>query len=80
MHYCLEALTGIGRQGQALELMRSYWGGMLRAGLDVFPEVWDTADEKRSPYGTHLLNSYCHAWSCTPVWFLARSDQQLPPA
>jgi hypothetical protein len=78
MHYCLEALGGIGRQEQALELMRSYWGGMLRAGLDVFPEVWDTADEKRSPYGTHLLNSYCHAWSCTPVWFLARSDQQLP--
>ena len=80
MHYCLEALVGIGRQEQALELMRSYWGGMLRAGLDVFPEVWDTADEKRSPYGTHLLNSYCHAWSCTPVWFLARSGQQLPTA
>ena len=23
-----------------------------------------------SPYGSPVVNSYCHAWSCTPAWFL----------
>ena len=73
MHYCLEALMDIGRTQTALELVRQYWAGMLAAGLDTFPEVWDINDPKRSPYGTHLLNSHCHAWSCTPVWFFAQS-------
>jgi len=70
MHYCLEALMDIGRKETALALVRSYWTDMLTAGLDTFPEVWDIENPKRSPYGTPLLNSHCHAWSCTPVWFL----------
>ncbi len=73
MHYCLEALIDIGRKETALELARIYWSGMLAAGFDTFPEVWDITNPKRSPYGTHLLNSYCHAWSCTPVWIFAQT-------
>ena len=73
MHYCLEALMDIGRADTALSLLREYWASMLAAGLDTFPEVWDVTDQKRSPYGTHLLNSHCHAWSCTPIWFFARA-------
>jgi hypothetical protein len=23
-----------------------------------------------SPYGDHHINSYCHAWSCTPSYFI----------
>jgi len=30
----------------------------------------DPAQELLSPYGTHLINSYCHAWSWTPAIFL----------
>ncbi|MBF0245571.1 MAG: hypothetical protein HQL31_09930 [Planctomycetes bacterium] len=78
MHYCLEALVGIGRSDEALDLLRGYWSGMLRAGLDTCPEVWDPADPRRSPYGSHLINSYCHAWSCTPVWFFAQADERSP--
>jgi alpha-L-rhamnosidase len=74
MHYCIEALMDIGRKEEALQLVRSYWSGMLTAGLDTFPEVWDRNDPKRSPYGSYLLNSYCHAWSCTPVWFFAHGQ------
>ncbi len=73
MHYCLEALMDIGRTETALALVRSYWTDMIKAGLDTFPEVWDIENPKRSPYGTHLLNSHCHAWSCTPVWFLNKN-------
>jgi len=76
MHYCLEALMDIGRREMALELVRSYWTDMLTAGLDTFPEVWDIEHPKRSPYGTHLLNSYCHAWSCTPVWLFTQCQPQ----
>lgn len=72
MHYCLEALMDIGRNQTAMELLRRYWNEMLDAGFDTFPEVWDVANPRRSPYGNHLLNSHCHAWSCTPVWFFAQ--------
>lgn len=71
MHYVLEALWMLGRQDEALARLRAYWQPMCDAGLDVCPEVWDIEDEKRSPYGSHLLNSYCHAWSCTPIWFFS---------
>jgi hypothetical protein len=72
MHYCIEALMDIGRNHMALNLVRSYWFDMVTAGLDTFPEVWDIENPKRSPYGTHLINSHCHAWSCTPIWFFSR--------
>ena len=31
----------------------------------VFP-----GDQLASPYKTPLINSYCHAWSCAPAYFL----------
>jgi alpha-L-rhamnosidase len=30
-----------------------------------------------SPYNSHLMNSYCHAWSCTPTYFLRRASQSV---
>ena len=27
-------------------------------------------DHHAGPYRTHLMNSYCHAWSCAPAYFL----------
>lgn len=71
-HYVVEALELAGLKDAARELLRSYWGGMLDRGADTFWEVFDPADDRLSPYGNHLMNSYCHAWSCTPTWFLRR--------
>ena len=69
-HYVVEALWRCGLIGEAQDLLRSYWGGMLQRGATTFWEVFDPADDRSSPYGSHLVNSYCHAWSCTPSWFI----------
>lgn len=53
-------------------LLHSYWGGMLQKGADTFWEVHIPGDEQASPYKSHLMNSYCHAWSCTPAYLLRR--------
>ena len=69
-HYVLDAMLACGMKAQALELIQSYWGGMIRDGADTFWEVYNPANPSLSPYGSLLVNSYCHAWSCTPAWFL----------
>lgn len=69
-HYIIEALLHCGMETEARELMVKYWGGMIQKGADTFWEVYDPKDDKRSPYGAHVVNSACHAWSCTPVYFI----------
>jgi hypothetical protein len=69
-HYVADAMLACGMQEQALELIQSYWGGMVRAGADTFWEVYNPSNPSLSPYKSLLVNSYCHAWSCTPAWFL----------
>lgn len=73
-HYVVEALQAAGLDGQATELLHSYWGGMARKGADTFWEVYVPGDDLLSPYKSHLMNSYCHAWSCTPSYFLRKSQ------
>jgi hypothetical protein len=69
-HYVMEAMLACGMKAEALALLRDYWGGMARAGADTFWEVYDPSNPALSPYKSILVNSYCHAWSCTPAWFL----------
>jgi hypothetical protein len=71
-HYVVEAMLKAGMQREADALLRKYWGAMVRRGASTFWEVFDPTDEHRSPYGSHLVNSYCHAWSCTPAYLLRR--------
>jgi len=69
-HYVAEALARSGAKKEAKDLVSSYWGGMVERGADTFWEAYDPTDSTFSPYDDHLNNSYCHAWSCTPSWFL----------
>jgi hypothetical protein len=71
-HYIVEALQAAGLRDEAAAHMRGYWGEMVRKGADTFWEVYVTSDEKLSPYKSHLMNSYCHAWSCTPTYLLRK--------
>lgn len=71
-HHVVEAMWRCGMVEDARCILRDYWGGMLDRGATTFWEVFDPGDDYRSPYGSHLLNSYCHAWSCTPSWFIRR--------
>jgi hypothetical protein len=69
-HHFVEALLVANQHTQAAELVKAYWGGMITAGADTFWEVYDPEHPLSSPYGDIHINSYCHAWSCTPVYFL----------
>ena len=71
-HYYVMALLHAGLRGQAEAHLRSYWGGMLDAGADTFWECWDPDDPAASPYGGLIVNSRCHAWSCTPAYIIDR--------
>ncbi|WP_239618117.1 alpha-L-rhamnosidase-related protein [Cohnella mopanensis] len=71
-HHLIEALITVGNKDKALEQMKAYWGQMARDGADTFWEVYNPEDKKNSPYGSNLINSYCHAWSCTPTYFIRK--------
>ncbi len=71
-HHFVEALLECGEREKALAQMRAYWGEMLADGADTFWELYNPADKRLSPYGSNLVNSYCHAWSCTPSYFIRK--------
>ena len=71
-HYFLMALLRVGMRTEAVSHLKRYWGGMLDAGADTFWECWDGKDPGFSPYGGSVVNSYCHAWSCTPAYIIER--------
>ena len=71
-HYYVMALLRSGLREEAITHLKEYWGGMLDAGADTFWECWDGKDPDRSPYGGSVVNSYCHAWSCTPAYIIER--------
>ena len=71
-HHYVQALIDVGQREKALEVLRSYWGGMVKLGADTFWELYNPANPDESPYGGTIVNSYCHAWSCAPAYFLRK--------
>lgn len=72
LHFLLEAYCVCGQKEKAYDLIRDYWGGMIRLGADTFWEVFDPSGTNPVLYRDHCLVSACHAWSCTPCIFLKR--------
>lgn len=70
MHYLVDAMLRCGMFAQARSTLVDYWGGMVLKGADTFWEVYEPGNDFRSPYSFYPLNSYCHAWSCTPTYFI----------
>ena len=70
MHHYTEALCLAERKEEAHRVIRDYWGGMIDRGADTYWELYNPQNPDESPYGSPVVNSYCHAWSCTPAWFL----------
>ena len=71
-HHYVEALLKCGEQEKALDFLKYYWGGMVEEGADTFFELYNPENPKESPYGSSMVNSYCHAWSCTPVYLFRK--------
>lgn len=69
-YYMADAMLTCGMAAEARDLVDLYWGGMLRAGADTFWEIYAPGQPLSSPYGDIHINSYCHAWSCTPAYLL----------
>ena len=71
-HYLVEAMFELGRKKEAAEYIKSFWGLMVKEGADTFYEVFVPGKPEISPYGDPMVNSRCHAWSCTPSYFIRR--------
>lgn len=71
-HHLVEAFIKSGDKEKGLEILDYYWGAMIKDGADCFWELYDPEDKSFSPYGSNLINSYCHAWSCTPSYFIRK--------
>lgn len=72
MHYYIEALFACGMKDKAMEKISEYWGGMLDAGFDCWPEIFNPQNEFDSPYDDAVVNTACHAWSCTPAYWIKK--------
>ncbi|MFO6296818.1 alpha-L-rhamnosidase-related protein [Rahnella selenatireducens] len=77
MHHFIDALLSVGETQHAVQEIKKYWGGMVQAGADTFWEMYDPKHPDFSPYGSKLINSYCHAWSCTPAYFIRKYSLSL---
>ena len=71
-HNYVDALFALGQNEKALHVLEEYWGGMLDQGADTFWELYNPQNPQESPYGGTVVNSYCHAWSCAPAYFLRK--------
>ena len=74
-HYLVEALIKADMKSEALAYMRAYWGGMIEKGADTYWEVYVPSDKEVSPYNNFVMNSGCHAWSCSVSYFLRKYYQ-----
>lgn len=71
-HYVVEALIKSNMTEEATAYIKDYWGEMIRLGADTFWEVFVKGEPYLSPYKDSLINSSCHAWSCTPTYFIRK--------
>ena len=78
--YELETLCQLNICDRVLNVIRDYWGGMLRMGATTFwekyvPQDDDDADSlpnHLSMYGRPYGKSLCHAWGAAPVYLLGK--------
>ena len=71
-HYYVQALIDCGEKEKAYQTIMNYWGGMVKMGANTFFEVYNPENPAECPYLNVALLSQCHAWSCTPSYFLRK--------
>lgn len=73
--YELDAMCRLGYHKEVLDVIRGYWGGMLRRGAVTFWEEYDPEvpeEEQYDMYGDKFGKSLCHAWGASPIYLLAK--------
>ena len=71
-HYVVEAMIKLGMKNAATNYLKKLWGGMVELGADTFWEAYVPDNLDFSPYEDRMINSLCHAWSCTPSYFIRK--------
>ena len=71
-HYVIEAMLKLQMKAEAIEYLKTFWGGMVEFGADTFWEAYIPENLDFSPYNDRMINSLCHAWSCTPSYFIRK--------
>ena len=71
-HYVIEAMMKLRMLDEAVAHIKEIWGGMIERGADTFFEAYVKDEPDFSPYGDRMINSLCHAWSCTPTYFIRK--------
>ncbi|HEY3780634.1 MAG TPA: alpha-L-rhamnosidase C-terminal domain-containing protein [Fimbriimonadaceae bacterium] len=76
-NYVIYAMSMSGHTQEALDFVRSYWGGMIHDGATTFWEGYDPSWEKdnfhahlQADDGTGYFVSLCHGWSAGSTNFL----------
>ena len=84
--YLLDALSLLNHQPQALDWLRTYWGGMLAEGATTFWEAYDLRWPKTNPHlslqadGTSgFFVSLAHGWSSGPTAWLSENVLGVTP-
>jgi alpha-L-rhamnosidase len=84
--YLLDAMSATGHRQQALEWIRTYWGGMLAEGATSFWESYDLRWPKTNPHlslqadgTTGYFVSLAHGWSSGPTAWLAENILGIKP-
>lgn len=72
VHYYLHASYILGLYDKTKKIILDYWGGMVKEGADTFWEAYRKGEPDFSPYGSTDVNSYCHAWACTPSLYIRK--------
>ncbi len=71
-HYVTEAMFKLNMKDEAVQYLKKFWGGMIEHGADTFWEAYVPDNPDFSPYNDRMINSLCHAWSCTPSYFIRK--------
>ncbi len=83
-HIVLEVLLGKGRNREAMELVKRYWGEMLSRGATTWWETFDEATPHCTIPSTYQGNtptylweappvSLCHGWGASPAYLLPKA-------
>lgn len=66
-HHYVEALLMCGKKRPGNGLYEILLGRHDQSRCGYFLGALQSENPAESPYGSSIVNSYCHAWSCTPT-------------
>jgi len=76
--YVAKALHSLDKDQQSLDLIRDYWGGMLKRGATTYWEIYDPRKPEDFVPETDL--SLCHGWSAGVTSILPAEVAGIKPA